>query len=217
MLGTQDFLMFVIAGLLLNMTPGADTLYIVGKAAGQGAKRGAVAAIGIGAGCLVHTILVTFGLAALMASSSTAYMWVKWLGAAYLFYLGFSMLLSRKTSDAALSPQNQGEKPNKAIALESLRRVFWGGFLTNALNPKVALFFLAFLPQFVASNSPQPSVTMLFLGLVFAFNGTIWNIGVAWSASFLSNKLQASRAFSIWLKRGCGALFLYFGIKLLRS
>lgn len=228
MLGTQDFWMFVVAGLLLNMTPGADTLYIVGKAASGGVKSGAAAAIGIGAGCLVHTAFATFGLAALMASSSTAYLWIKGLGAAYLFYMGVTMLLSRSTSTSNASSHSGHIKnssalpstvlnPKELLQKESLLKIFWGGFFTNALNPKVALFFLAFLPQFVATNSPHPSFTMLFLGLVFAVNGTIWNVGVAWSSSFLSKQLKTSETVSLWLKRSCGALFVYFGIKLLRS
>lgn len=217
MLGTQDFLMFVVAGLLLNMTPGADTLYIVGKSASGGAKSGAVAALGIGAGCLVHTCLVALGLAALMASSSDIYIWVKYLGAAYLFYLGFSMIF--------ISHQNKANNLNTSTAINqhqpleqtSLSKVFWGGFFTNALNPKVALFFLAFLPQFVAPTSLYPALSMLFLGGVFAFNGTIWNVGMAWSTAVLSNRLKASEKISVLLKRSCGALFIYFGIKLLRS
>jgi threonine/homoserine/homoserine lactone efflux protein len=107
--------------------------------------------------------------------------------------------------------------PKELLQPNSLLKIFWGGFFTNALNPKVALFFLAFLPQFVATNSPHPSLSMLFLGLVFAVNGTIWNVGVAWSSSFLSSQLKASENLSLWLKRSCGALFVYFGIKLLRS
>ena len=221
MLGTQDFWMFVVAGLLLNMTPGADTLYIVGKATSNGAKSGAVAAIGIGAGCLVHTALATFGLAALMASSGTAYLWVKSLGAAYLFYMGVSMMLSRKSTTSRI--KNLGVLPSMAVnnivasQHETLLKVFLGGFLTNALNPKVAIFFLAFLPQFVSNSSPHPSLTMLFLGLVFAINGTIWNVAVAWSCSFLSSQIKASQILAVWLKRSCGALFVYFGVQLLRS
>lgn len=162
MLGTQDFLMFVVAGLLLNMTPGADTLYIVGKSASGGAKSGAVAALGIGAGCLVHTCLVAFGLAALMTSSSDIYLWVKWLGAAYLFYLGFSMMFmnsQNKANHLNISTANNHHQP---LDQTSLSKVFWGGFLTNALNPKVALFFLAFLPQFVAPTSSYPALSMIF-------------------------------------------------------
>lgn len=221
MLGTQDFWMFVVAGLLLNMTPGADTLYIVGKATSNGVKSGATAAIGIGAGCLVHTALATFGLAALMASSSKVYLWVKSLGAAYLFYMGMSMMFSRKSTASRI--KNPGALPSTAVnnivasQQETLLKVFWGGFFTNALNPKVALFFLAFLPQFVSNSSPHPSLTMLFLGLVFAVNGTIWNVGVAWSSSFLSSHIKAPETLSLWLKRSCGALFVYFGVQLLRS
>ena len=145
MFGTHDLALFVIAGLLLNITPGADTLYIVGRSASQGARAGAVAALGIGAGCFVHVSAAAFGLSALLSASALGFAIVKYVGAAYLFYLGISMIVRhRRPAD-----------PAKALATEALSRVFWGGFLTNALNPKVALFFLAFLPAVHRPGQPE--------------------------------------------------------------
>ena len=186
MFGTHDLVMFVIAGLLLNITPGADTLYIVGRSASQGARAGAVAALGIGAGCFVHVSAAALGLSALLSASALGFAIVKYVGAAYLFYLGVSMIFRRSR------PAN----PAKALAPESLSRVFWGGFLTNALNPKVALFFLAFLPQFIDPASPSKGLGMLFLGVVFTFNGTLWNLFVAWSSATVSSRVKASPAIA---------------------
>src|SRR5512143_3874350 len=131
--GIHDLGLFVLSGLLLNVTPGADTLYIVARGTTQGTRAGAVAALGIGAGCIVHTLAAAVGLSAILATSATAFTIVKWIGAAYLVYLGAALLASRP---AAAAPA--------ALPRASLPRVFAQGFLTNVLNPKVALFFLAF-------------------------------------------------------------------------
>lgn len=206
MLGTQDLLMFIVAGLLLNMTPGADTLYIVSRAA-QGFRAGLYAALGIGAGCVVHITAAAVGISALLATSATAFWIVKLVGAAYLLYLGVSMLLSRKTPRAG----------RLELRTASMFNIFKQGFLTNALNPKVALFFLAFLPQFIAPTAEQKWLSMLFLGLLFNVNGTIWNVFVAWSAAQVSGRLKSSQRLALWLNRACGGLFIYFGIKLVQS
>ena len=207
MLGTQNLFMFMLAGLLLNMTPGADTLYIVGRSATQGCRAVIVAALGIGAGCTIHILAATIGLSAILAASSTAFTVVKWIGAGYLAYMGFSLLLSRG------KPPTDQEKSSPA----PLKGIFWQGFITNALNPKVALFFLAFLPQFIAPDAPQKYLSMLFLGLLFNFNGTLWNLFLAWSSARLSEKLKASARVAKWLNRACGGLFIYFSVKLARS
>ena len=207
MLGTQNLFMFILAGLLLNMTPGADTLYIVGRSAAQGSRAGVIAALGIGAGCTIHILAATIGLSAILAASSTAFTVLKWLGALYLAYMGMSMLLSRSKPASSQQP----------LSAAPFKRIFWQGFITNALNPKVALFFLAFLPQFIAPDAPQKYVSMLFLGLLFNFNGTLWNLFIAWSSARLSAKLKASATVSKWLNRACGGMFIYFSVKLALS
>jgi threonine/homoserine/homoserine lactone efflux protein len=206
MLGTHDLLLFVISGLLLNVTPGPDTLYIVGRSSTQGLRAGTVAALGIGAGTLIHITAAALGLSALLAASAMAFSVVKWAGAIYLVYVGLSLLRS-----AAAAPQ-----PGRASALApaSLRTVFLQGFLTNVLNPKVALFFLAFLPQFVAPDADSRVLAFLFLGAIFDVNGTLWNLFVAWSAARAAGGLRRSAAFTRWLNRGVGALFVYLGIRL---
>ena len=206
MAGIHDVWLFVISGLLLNMTPGVDTLYIVGRGTAQGWRAGAVAALGIGAGCIVHTLAAALGLSAILATSATAFMVVKWIGAAYLVYLGATLLLTRAGGSAAVAPPPA-----------TLSRVFAQGFLTNVLNPKVALFFLAFLPQFIDADAPQKALAFLVLGTIFIVNGTLWNLLVAWSASGLGRRLAAGRSAATWLNRALGGLFIALGVRLALS
>lgn len=207
MLGIHDFGLFVIAGLLLNITPGPDLMYIVGRSAAQGVKAGAAAALGIGAGCFVHIAAAALGLSAILAASATAFAIVKTIGAAYLVYVGVSLLWSLR---AGLAPPTQARRE---VAPAPLRAVFMQGFLTNVLNPKVALFFLAFVPQFIDVHSPSKTLAFLVLGLVFNTNGTIWNLLVAWFAARTIGGLKSTR-FATWLNGSIGALFVYLGIKL---
>lgn len=208
MFGTQDLLLFVLSGLLLNVTPGPDVLYIVGRSAAQGFRAGVWAAFGIGAGCFVHIGAAALGLSAILATSAMAFTIVKWIGAAYLVYVGVSMLLTRRGASAA---------PMVALPATSLTRIFWQGFLTNALNPKVALFFLAFVPQFIDATSPAKVMAFLFLGVVFNVNGTLWNMFVAWMAARLLGRLTAVPDVSLWLNRFLGGLFVGLGVKLALS
>lgn len=207
MFGTTDLALFITAGLLLNIAPGPDTLYILGRATSHGWRGGALAALGIGAGLFVHTLAAVVGLSAVLAASATAFNIFKWVGAAYLVYVGVSLLLARPTI----------QEPTPTIRTGGLRTVFFQGFLTNVLNPKVALFFLAFLPQFVDPGAPNKAVAFFFLGLVFNLNGTLWNLFVAWSAARLAVRFNGSAHFARWLNRTVGALFVYLGIRLVTS
>jgi threonine/homoserine/homoserine lactone efflux protein len=205
MFGIHEIWLFVISGLLLNVTPGPDTAYIVGRSVQLGWRGGVVAALGIGAGCLLHVFAAAIGLSALLAASSAAFMLVKWVGAAYLCFMGLKMLLAR-----APTPVAAAANPPGAI---SLRQVFLQGALTNALNPKVALFFLAFLPQFVVTDSPHKAAAFTLLGMIFIFNGTLWCLGVAVFAAGAAGRIRKSgRAFA-WINRGLGGLFFYLGVR----
>lgn len=203
MLGIHELWLFIISGLLLNVTPGPDTAYIIGRSLQLGWRGGAVAALGIGAGCLVHVSAAAIGLSALLAASSAAFTLVKWAGAGYLCFMGVKMLLSR------------GQAPATATGTEaiSLRQVFLQGALTNALNPKVALFFLAFLPQFVATDSPHKAAAFALLGLIFVFNGTLWCLGVAAFAASAAGRIRQSGQAFAWINRALGGLFVYLGIR----
>src|SRR5215213_5743863 len=205
MLGIQELWLFIISGLLLNVTPGPDTAYIVGRSMQSGWRGGVAAALGISAGCLVHVLAAALGLSALLAASSAAFTLVKWAGAAYLCFIGVKMLLSRPrvpTTDAA--------PVGGAIPL---RQIFWQGALTNVLNPKVALFFLAFLPQFVAAEAPHKALAFLLLGMIFICNGTLWCLGVAAFAASAAGRVRQSAAALLWIDRALGGLFVYLGVR----
>ena len=206
MLGIHDLWLFVLSGLLLNITPGPDTLYIVGRSSSQGGRAGAVAALGIGAGALVHICAAALGLSALLAASATVFTAVKIVGAAYLVYVGISLLRAKGSTQSA--PIASGNRP------APLRGIFFQGFLTNVLNPKVALFFLAFLPQFVLADAPSKPLAFLFLGAIFDINGTLWNLLVAWSTARISSRLAAGDSFKKWFNRCVGGLFVFVGIRL---
>jgi threonine/homoserine/homoserine lactone efflux protein len=205
MFGTHDFLLFVAAGVLLNITPGPDMLYIIGRSTAQGWRSGAAAALGIGAGCFVHIAAAALGLSAVLAASATAFTLLKIIGAAYLVYVGISLIRSSRSSPAAA--------PTVAFAPTTLRTVFVQGFLTNVLNPKVALFFLAFLPQFINADAPSKPLAFLFLGAVFNFNGTLWNLLVAWSAARFALAMGRNK-LATWFNRCIGGLFVYLGVRL---
>jgi threonine/homoserine/homoserine lactone efflux protein len=206
MFGTHDLWLFVLSGLLLNITPGPDTLYIVGRSSTQGWRAGAVAALGIGAGTLVHICAAALGLSAILAASATAFTVVKFIGAAYLLYVGITLIRSASGTQTSTSPVVR--------RTSSIRGIFIQGFLTNVLNPKVALFFLAFLPQFVGSEASSKPLAFLVLGAIFDVNGTIWNLLVAWSTARLSSRLAPSAAFKRWFNRCVGSVFVFIGIRL---
>jgi threonine/homoserine/homoserine lactone efflux protein len=207
MLGIHDFWLFVVSGLLLNIVPGPDTAYIVGRSVQLGWRGGVAAALGIGTGCLTHVFAATIGLSALLVASATAFTAMKWLGAAYLCYVGLTMLLSHPGSaDESEQPRQNG--------VTSLLRVFWQGALTNVLNPKVALFFLAFLPQFVEVDAPHKPLAFLVLGLIFIFNGTLWCLGVAVVTARAASRVRKSSGALTLINRGIGALFVYLGIRI---
>ena len=204
MFGTHDVGLFVLSGLLLNITPGPDTLYIVGRSSTQGPRAGAVAALGIGTGALVHICAAALGLSVILAASATAFNIVRIVGAVYLLYVGIGLIRSAGAASATIASDRR---------LTPLRGIFLQGFLTNVLNPKVSLFFLAFLPQFVDSRAPNP-LAFLFLGLIFDINGTLWNLLVARLAAGISTALHPSPAFKQWFNRCVGGVFILVGLRL---
>ena len=213
MTGIDHLPLFIAAGILLNLTPGPDVLYIVTHALRQGARAGMVAALGITAGCFVHIAAAALGVSALMAASSTAFTVLKWAGAAYLVYVGIRLLISRAPSFAI----NSGAVGARPIRAGGLKSIFFQGFWTNVLNPKVALFFLAFVPQFIAPGVENKAMVFLLLGLLFNLNGLWVNIGWALAAAWLARRVQAEQRGMVWLDRAAGVLFIGFGVKLALS
>ncbi len=210
----SQLLLFIAAGLLLNLTPGPDVLYIVTNALRSGARAGVVAALGITAGCFMHIFAAAAGVSALMAASSTAFTVLKWTGAAYLVVVGLRMLLARATA----APQAVAIHSIAAYArvtwATGLKSIFFQGFWTNVLNPKVALFFLAFVPQFIATGVANKPLAFLLLGLLFNFNGLWVNVGWALTAAWMARRLGTVKTSMHWLERGAGLMFVGFGIRL---
>jgi threonine/homoserine/homoserine lactone efflux protein len=207
---TDQLLLFIGAGWLLNLTPGPDVLYVVTHALRSGARAGIVAGFGITAGCFVHIFAAALGVGALLAASATAFNVLKWLGAAYLFYVGVKLLFSRSQGhllDAAAQSPEVSAKPDSWS-------VFTGGFWTNALNPKVAIFFLAFVPQFIVPGTEHTTLAFLALGILFNVNAIPVNIGWALAAAWLAGHATAVQRSMQWLDRTAGALFIAFGLKL---
>ncbi|MFV0437308.1 MAG: LysE family translocator [Desulfopila sp.] len=212
MFETINLPIFIASGLLLNLTPGADLLYITTRSTSQGRRAGVVAALGIGAGCLFHILLATCGLSAVLATSATAFAAVKLFGAGYLVYLGLRSLFSvgKGAGNAPLS--------STGVPISS-KKIFRQAVLINMLNPKVALFFLAFLPQFVAPASSHPGLAFLFLGCLFTFNSTIVNLLFAIGTARIAASLQrrTGKLLAAALKTGVGTLFILLGIRLALS
>ena len=204
MLGTQHYSLFLLSGILLNLTPGQDTLYIVGRSIAQGRRAGLLSVLGISSGAVLHTLAAALGLSAILATSASTFTTVKLLGNAYLVYLGVRMWLDCSASLRGTCRVCAGR--------------FWGiyraGVLTNLLNPKVALFYLAFLPQFVDPLAHSKLVAFLFLGASFLTTGTIWCVFLALAASGMSSCLRASPLVSVVIRRATGVLFVGLGVRL---
>lgn len=205
----QQLPLFVVAGLLLNITPGVDMALVLRCSAAQGYRAGAAAALGISAGCWLHIAAAALGVSALLAGSPTAFVLLRWLGAAYLVWLGIALLRSRGAAGAGRQRTDRAG---------TWHRLFAQGFFTNALNPKVALFFLAFVPQFIRADASHPAWAFVLLGSVFVINSTVVNLLIAAAAAAVLRRHLAGQArwqrLGPWLNRGAGALFVLLGLKL---
>lgn len=202
-LGIQHYWLYAGSCLLLNVTPGQDTFYILGRTLAQGKESGLASVLGIATGCLIHTVAATLGLSALVAASPVAFGAVKWLGAGYLVCLGLRMMRSQPAAGAERGRAGTGFWP-----------VYRQGVLTNVLNPKVILFFLAFVPQFIAADSPNKPGAFLLLGSTFVTTGTLWCLGLVGFASLANRFLGAGTRASPLLNRVTGCVFLGLGLRL---
>lgn len=207
MFGIINYKLFILSGILLNITPGADTLYILGRGISQGRKSAIISALGISAGCLVHTILAAFGLSAVLQNSIFAFNLIKWAGAIYLIYLGIKSFKSK-----GLSLENL-----ENIDVASSKKIFWEGVFTNTLNPKVALFFLSFLPQFISINNSYGSIPFLILGFTFIVTGTLWGMILSFTSTIFTRKMKENENISSRLNKVTGVVFIALGIKLLNA
>jgi len=206
MFGIHDLSLFVVSGLLLNIMPGPDSLLIMTRSATQGWRAGSAAALGIGTGTFVHIFAAALGMSAILATSAAAFTVVKLLGAAYILYLAVGMLLSKRGDGSAVQAP--------ALAPLPLRRIYGQGILTNVLNPKVALFFLAFVPQFIDANAPHKALAFIVLGAIFNINGMLWCHALALFTAQARARLKLNPAVTQWLNRATGGLFVWLGVKL---
>lgn len=204
MLGIHDYWLFVATGVLLNLAPGQDTFYILGSSVAQGRRVGVASALGISVGCIVHTLAAAVGLSAILATSAGAFLVVKLAGAAYLVYLGIRFLVAPPGA-ISLSGQTPSSHAWKA---------FWQGIVTNVLNPKVALFFLAFLPQFIDPESPVKIAAFLALGLTFVATGTVWCLILAVAAARVRGFFAAHPQAFTRLSQAAGTVFVLLGVRL---
>ena len=206
MVGTHDLWAFLLASVLLWITPGPDNLYILARSIAQGRRAGIISALGIGSGVLVHTLAAALGLSAVLAASSWAFLAVKVAGAGYLIYLGV-VALRRPVAPLVAPP----------LEIASGWRVYRQGVLSNILNPKVAVFFLAFLPQFVDPGGGWGPLPFLVLGGIFVIGGTLWCVLFALGAATASAALRRSPRLLVWLERLSGCVYIALGLNLLRS
>ena len=220
----HQLLMFIAADWLLNLTPGPDVLYIISNALKAGTRAGIVAGLGITAGCFVHIFAAAVGVGALLATSATAFAVLKWVGAAYLMWMGVRMVFAKAAKPADVGGgEGAGLRDSAASAATPgggaaqplpLAKVFLGGFWTNVLNPKVAVFFLAFVPQFIAPGSDHKALAFVMLGVLFNVNAIPVNMGWALAASWMGRRAGALQRGMSWLDRVAGAMFIGFGLKL---
>jgi threonine/homoserine/homoserine lactone efflux protein len=206
---TPQLLMFMAAGWLLNLTPGPDVLYIVTNALRGGVRAGLVAALGITAGCFVHIFAAALGVSALLATSATAFTLLKWVGALYLLYVGLQLVFTKAASAIYVVADDPYDK-----RATSQKSIFIKGFWTNVLNPKVALFFLAFVPQFIAPDAPNKALTFVLLGVLFNVNALPINLGYAALGGWAARRLDVVQRGMHWLERVAGVMFVGFGLKL---
>lgn len=207
MFGIHDLTLFIISGLLLNIMPGPDSLLIMTRSASQGWRAGVAATMGICSGIMVHVLAAAIGLSAILATSATAFTLVKYIGAAYIIYMAIGLLRSKRRD--ALDAVKVPPLP--------YRKIFMQGLLTNILNPKIAIFFLAFVPQFIDAAAPSKALAFIILGLIFNVNGMLWCVSLALFTALASSRLKVNPVAALWLNRVTGGLFIWLGIKLALS
>ena len=203
-IGINHYETFLLAGILLNLTPGNDTIYILSRSIAQGRNAGILSALGIGSGSIIHTMFAAFGLSIIISKSILVFSIIKYLGAIYLVYIGIKMILDKSKL------QFKNIKPAQKKSLS----IYRDAALTNIFNPKVAMFFIAFLPQFIEPTYKSSIIPFITLGFTFTFTGTIWCIVLALFSSRIFLKLRVNRKLSFYLNKTCGAVLIGLGIKL---
>lgn len=205
--GIENYMGFVASAIILNLTPGADTFFILTRSMALGRKAGFVSVAGIISGCIFHVLCAAFGLSVILSRSAFVFSLIKWTGAGYLIFLGITMIFSRHSS--------LGFDPASARATApDLFGIYKQGILTNVLNPKVGLFFLSFLPQFINPGQTHGTLPFLILGATFLFTGTLWCLILALFASLMTQSLKKHPGYGRMLEKISGLIFIGFGLKL---
>ena len=205
MFGIENYAGFLAAAIILNLTPGTDTLYILTRSIAQGSRAGLVSVAGIMSGCVVHVLATAFGLSLILSTSATAFFLVKWAGAIYLIFLGVKALATRTPAF---------ENQNRRFSHNDLITIYRQGMITNILNPKVALFFLSFLPQFINPDHAAGPVPFLVLGGTFLVTGTLWCLILTRAATRMTHMLRENTGIGIWMQKISGIIFIGFGVNL---
>lgn len=204
----EAYLLFVGASIVLCIVPGPDMIFLLGRTVAQGRKAGIIAALGINTGAYVHLLAAALGISAILATSALAFTILKWVGAAYLIYLGLKILIS-KQSALVIDSEKTATTKNTTI--------FWQGFLSDVLNPKVAIFFLAFLPQFVDAQSSNRLLNIILLGCTVNVIAIIINVVLVLLAGMLTLKLRQNKKLSVWLNKILGGVFIALGLQLAKE
>lgn len=205
MFGIVNFDLYVVATIIFIITPGMDTIFVLNSSLGENRKAGIFSALGVNAGILVHTLFAAFGLSILLAQSAMAFMCIKYLGAAYLIFIGLKVLLS-KTKTLDLKQMSNTD----ADLWSNFRR----GLITNVLNPKVALFFLSFFPQFVGHDAIGGSLPFLLLGITYVALGIVWYISLVLFVNLFADRLKNNPSFYTYINRVSGLVFVLMGVKI---
>ncbi len=201
----HSYLLFVAASVVLVIVPGPDMAYMLARCVAQGRRAGLLAAAGFNLGGYVHLLAAVVGLSAILATSSVAFTAVKWLGAGYLIYLGITALRV-KHGPLVISAGGLSNRDDRTI--------LWQAFLSDVLNPKVALFFVALFPQFVDTEGSHPTLQILLLGVTVNVIALTINIALVYCSAKLTETLRQNAAISAWLHKAMGAFFVALGLRL---
>ena len=204
MFNIENFYLFLSVSILVNLSPGPDMLYTAARSLSQGTKAGIFSTLGIFTGCLFHITAAVFGLSKIIEESVLLFSIIKYAGAAYLVYLGLKSLLRKTKNETAI----------KELPALSSKKIFTQGLITNLLNPKVAIFFLSFLPQFINPQSTHIKEQIAFLGLWFDVQGCLILAVVAILTGTFSKMLQQNRSFWNWQEKITGMILIGLGIKM---
>jgi threonine/homoserine/homoserine lactone efflux protein len=201
----HSYLLFVGASIVLVLVPGPDMIYMLSRCIAQGRKAGLMAAVGFNLGGYAHLTAAVLGLSALLATSAVAFTVVKWIGAAYLIYLGISVLRSKS---------GPIEVNGRGLTQVSARTILWQAFLSDVLNPKVAMFFLALLPQFVSPHAAHPTLQIILLGVTVNMIAIAGNIVLVLLSSSVTGALRRNTSAAAWLHKAMGVTFVALGLRL---